>query len=322
MISLPDDPQSTSSASPEDRFDDALRRRLTDFEVDPTPTAWPTLSAQLPAPRAGTPTAAAWRTQLGSFASGMLTGALLWWGGNRLLSSEPPFAGATLPARYAVTTDAPPTVSATPAVSATTTDPALSPGETKMPLGTTTASTSVTEGALDGVTTATTPATSAAPSASPVAGQRSVAGYLPTTTGRRLTPLKRHDSAPKNSPTSKRPYFAGPVAAPRIGTPETDRQELPVENKRLSRSAAAITAFVRLSGVETRDSIIRQRARAYMKPATLTPDTLRTARLRVLVAEQTRDLSMLQARLDSVKRFLPDASAAPTKPAASPKTGR
>ena len=61
------------------------------------------------------------------------------------------------------------------------------------------------------------------------------------------------------------------------------------------------------STVEIRDTLIRHEARAYVAPLVQPADSARAARLRGLVAEQTRALAALQTRLDSVKRFLPEA---------------
>jgi hypothetical protein len=155
------------------------------------------------------------------------------------------------------------------------------------------------------------------PSASSAAEQLVVATAQPGLTVARPTGLPgRSATAPKRLASPSKHVFAvteHPAYPAEMGGADKHVAEAVEPAK---APLPAITSFVRLSGVETRDSIIRQRARAYMKPANVTPDTLRTARLRVLVAEQTRDLSMLQARLDSVKRFLPEA------PTTAPKTSK
>ena len=63
--------------------------------------------------------------------------------------------------------------------------------------------------------------------------------------------------------------------------------------------------------VEGRDSVIRREVRAYLAPVAAPADTARPARLRALVAAQTRALAVLTARLDSVKQFLDARPPAP-----------
>lgn len=77
-----------------DRFDDALRAQLGDVEVTPAPAAWETLRTQLPTPR---PAPAAGRGRLATFASGLLTGALLWWGGSQAVAPSAEVAGPGAP---------------------------------------------------------------------------------------------------------------------------------------------------------------------------------------------------------------------------------
>ena len=68
-------------------------------------------------------------------------------------------------------------------------------------------------------------------------------------------------------------------------------------------------------GVEGRDTRLRQEIGAYLQPLAQPADTARPARLRALVAEQTRALAGLQTRLDSVKQFLDALPPAPQETA-------
>ncbi len=274
MSSLPDDRQSAASpASPEDRFDDALRRQLTDFEVTPTPTAWPTLRAQLGA-RVPTPAGVRWRQAATTFSGGLLVGALLWWGAGRVITP----AAAPFAADRSVVEPNPtePVVSAAaPAPSAVLND-ALKTGAAERP--------------------ARTPKPAHPTTAEPV------------------TLLKHRPAAVAKvvAGTRPQPHPLRPVVSAMRLTEVTGAAKPVVRPVDAEPAHAAITSFVLLSGVESRDSLIRQRALAYRRPAAA-PDTLRTAKLRVLVDEQTRALATLQARLDSVKQFMRTDAAAPKR---------
>ncbi len=238
MTSFPNDP-STDGASPEDRFDDALRHQMADFEAEPAPAAWATLRAQLPAPR---PAAPPWRARLGTFAGGVVVGALLWWGGGQ--SEVLPPAVSRAENQYSATE--------TP----------------NTPLG-------------ERNTTLSAPNT-------PLQGRN-------TPLWRRNTPFRDRNTAFLSRNTENEGAHPALLGASG-GRIDSGRH-----------TAGALSGHIpSVANVETRDSLIRQAARAYLAPLTQVADTGQATRLRALLAEQTRALAFLTARLDSVKQALPE----------------
>ncbi|MBC7449612.1 MAG: hypothetical protein H7330_16290 [Hymenobacteraceae bacterium] len=286
MTFFPNDPH-LAGASPEGRFDDALRHQLADFEAEPAPAAWATLRAQLPTVvPGGTPKAAPWRAGLGTFGGGLVVGALLWWGSG---SSVRDPGAPPVPAEQLATTVSWPSLAPPPMIAASE-----GMSRAQAPLA-------ITQ----------EPVPTMRPR--PILARRALltrgASQLPI---RESLPMADGPSLAATAPVAaaSRPDTAVIPAKVVIFTTNT---VVGATTNRLVATSTVLPGssqpppfpFLDRTSVEKRDSLLRQEARAYAAPLTQPTDTSRVLRLRALIAQQARALAALSARLDSIKRALP-----------------